>query len=118
MISLEMSLEIVVVFEDGWPVGVPSSVADMASLVLLSDVDEELIVGVVALLAESTKRMTTETALVQGSIVFISQAFMSRKLFLRKEFMFMGKDFLVFGTKIAHDSLVDTLDMSMEVKPS
>jgi hypothetical protein len=95
-----------------------SSVAYMTPLVLLAAMDEQFIVAIEGLLAETTLGVSLEAALVYGSRLIVSVFLMLPQLFWSKQIMLVSKDFLVLRTEVAHDLLMRSLDMIVKVSPA
>lgn len=62
--------------------------------------------------------MSLESTLVYSSRIVVAKFFVLAQLSVREKFMFMSKDFLVPRTEIAHDFVMHTLYMSVEIWPS
>lgn len=62
--------------------------------------------------------MTFETALVNGSRIIVAEFLMLAKLLLSEKFMLMGEHFLIPSAEVAHDLVVHTFDMPMQVWPA
>jgi len=90
-----------------------TSVADVAALVPVTTMRIEFIFAIEPLPAEPTFRMTSESTLVDCSWVVVAELLVLPQLVLCKELMFMCEDFLVPGTQITHDLLVNASHMSM-----
>ena len=108
------SIVVKVVVRPAWR----SSVADVASLVLLAAMDEQLVVAVEGLLAEATFGVALETTLVYGPRLVISVVLMLAQLLLRKQVVFVGEYFLVLRAEAAHDLLVRSLDVIVQISPA
>lgn len=72
-----------------------SPVADMAALMLVTAMCEELVVAVESFSAEATFGVTLETGLVDCAGVVVAVLFVFFEFFLGEKLMFVGKDFLV-----------------------
>lgn len=95
-----------------------SSIADKTPLMLVTTMLVEFIVIVESLTAEAAKGMTLETCLVDGTGSIITTSHMLLQLFILEKFMFMGENFLVSSTEVAHLLMMDGLDMPMQVLPT
>jgi hypothetical protein len=90
----------------------------MAALMLLTAVDEELVVSVKGLFAEATPGVALESTLVDSSRSVVTMVLMLAQLFGCKQVMFMCEDFFVLRAEVAHDFLVRSLDMIVQVSPA
>ncbi len=62
--------------------------------------------------------MALETTLVNCPWIIIAKSLVLSELAEREKLMFMGKNFLVSRTQIAHDLMMHTFDVSMKIGPS
>lgn len=133
MVFAEVDLKRVVVKEILLSAAGVTTVAKMASFVLVAAMCVELIITVEPLPAETTFWMSFETALVYRTWVVVAKLFMLAQFSWRKEFMLVSEDFLIPRAQITkwlarhpyklqracspHDLLVDALDVSMQIRP-
>ena len=99
------------------PRGIPS-IADEAFLVLISAMLIQLIISIKTDPAEATFRMTFEATLVHSSRVVITKLFVPSKFLMSEQLMLVSKNFLIPCAQVTQHSVMDTSDMSMEVRPS
>jgi len=85
---------------------------------LIPAMSVKLIVTIESLPTEATFRMTFETALVNGSRIIVAEFLMLAKLLLSEEFMLVGEHLLIPGAEVAHNFVVHTFDMPMQVWPT
>lgn len=74
------------------------SIADVASLMLVTAVCIQFVISVESLATETTFRVTSETALVNGTGDVVSVFFVFPQLRHGKEFVLVGEDLLVSST--------------------
>lgn len=94
------------------------AIAEVTSLMLVSTMHVEFIIAVEALTAEAAFGMTFESTLVYSSRIIVAKLFVFLQLGYGKQLMLVGEDFLIPGTEIAHDLVVGSLDVAMEVRPA
>jgi hypothetical protein len=94
------------------------TIAQEASFVLCTAMHVEFVVTVESLTTESTERMPLESRLINRSRVIVSLLHMTIEVFIRKQLMFMRKDFFVPGAKIAHLLLMYAANVPVQVWPS
>ena len=74
------------------------SIADVASLMLVTAVCIQFVISVESLATETAFRVTSETALVNGTGDVVSVFFVFPQLRHGKEFVLVGEDLLVSST--------------------
>lgn len=94
-----------------------SPITEVASLMLVSAVNVELIVAIEPLSTKAAFRMTFETALVDSPRIIIAKLFVLFQLGYCEQLMFMSEDLLVSRTQIAHDLMMGTFDVAVEIRP-
>lgn len=95
-----------------------STVADVASLMLLSAMRVQLIVTIEAFPAETTFWMTSKATLIDSTGMVVAELLVSPQLRIGEELVLVREDLLVPCAKVAHDLLVHRPDMMMEVRPA
>jgi hypothetical protein len=68
--------------------------------------------------AEATLRVAFEAGLINSTRIVVAKLLMLSQLAESEQFVFVGKDFLVASTEIAHGFAMLTLDMSVEIWPA
>lgn len=90
----------------------------MALFVIVPTVRIQLIIAVKSLFAESTLRVTLETALIHSSRIIVTILLVIAELWHGEELMLMCEDLLVSCAQITHDSAMYNLDMPVKIRPS
>lgn len=95
-----------------------AAVADVAALVLVAAVREELVGGVEALATEPAFRVAFEAGLVFGAGLVVACALVLAELGRGEEGVLVGEDLLVARAEVAEDLVVDGPDVVVEVGPA
>lgn len=85
---------------------------------LFPAVSVQLVVTVESLPAETAFWVTFEATLIDCTGIVVAKFLMFAKLRVGEQLVFMGEDFLVPRAELAHDFLVCTPYVSMEVAPT
>lgn len=118
MIFVEMPLQRVVVLVVLRILAAGPSIAQMASLVLLSAVRVELVVAIESPPTEAALRMALEPALIDRAGVIVTELLVFPQLILREELMLVREDLLVPRAQVAHYPLMRAPNMAMQVRPA
>jgi len=118
MVFAEVNLQSVVIDVVLWAESTISPVANMASFVLVTTMREQLVISIEPHSTEATFRMSLESALIDSSRVIVAKLFMLFELLLREQFMLVGEDFLVPRAKIAHDLMMHSPYVAVQVWPT
>lgn len=118
MVVPEMELQGIVILVVLLLPQIVPSLAYVALFMIVPAVRIQLIVAVKSLFAESTPRVTLETALIHSSRIIVAILLVIAKLCHCKELMLMCENFLISCTQITHNSAMHNLDMSVKVRPS
>jgi hypothetical protein len=78
-----------------------TSVANVATFVLVSAMGVEFVVSIEALSAEAALWVSLETALIDSAGVIVAKLLVFPQLRICEQFVFMGEDFLISRTKVA-----------------
>jgi hypothetical protein len=70
------------------------------------------------LTTEATLGMALETGLVLGTRDVVSVLFVPTQVLDGEEVVFVGKDLFVAGAQITHLLVVDTLDVTVQIRPA
>lgn len=90
----------------------------MALFMIVPTVRIQLIIAVKPLFAESTLRVTLETALIHSSRIIVAILLVIAELCHCEELMLMCENLLVSCAQITHDSAMHSLDVPVEIRPS
>jgi hypothetical protein len=78
----------------------------------------KLVIVVESLPAEAAERVSLKASLVQSTGPVVASSHVLLELLVLEEFMFVGKEFFVPRTEIAHLLVVSRPNMPMEIRPS
>lgn len=118
VIPVEVLLQRVVVNKVSRVVSTGMPVAQVAALVSISTVSEQLILAIESLSAKATLRMTLKTTLVDSSWVVVTLPLVFPKLLLGEQLVLVRENLLIPGTQVAHDLLMCSPYVSMQIWPS
>lgn len=113
VILAEVELEGVVVQIVLRPKSSISSVANVTSLVLVSTMCEQLVISIESYSTEATFWMPFEAALIYSSWIIVTELLVFPQVFFREQLMLVCENLLVSRAKVAHDFVMDRLDVTM-----